>query len=106
MDEIRSELEYKLRFPSGEFNETQRSKALGYALDIRKFEIDLYWKRAGYFWTLIAASFLAYFGLRSQSLSIETAEARQPLILLVSCLGFLLSLGWYLVNRGSKYWQE
>src|SRR5260370_35684849 len=25
---------------------------------------------------------------------------------MVCCLGFLLSLGWYLVNRGSKYWQE
>ena len=31
------------------------------ALDIRKFEIDLYWKRAAYFWTFIAAAFGAYF---------------------------------------------
>ncbi|MDA0799790.1 MAG: hypothetical protein O2826_12140 [Chloroflexi bacterium] len=71
-------------------------KALEYALDIRKFEIELYWKRASYFWTLIAAAFVAFFALGD----------RVALVFLVACLGFLLSLGWYLVNRGSKYWQE
>ena len=29
--------------------------------DIRKFEIDLYWKRATYNWTFIAAIFAGYF---------------------------------------------
>jgi hypothetical protein len=24
----------------------------------------------------------------------------------VSCIGLILSTSWYLVNRGSKYWQE
>jgi hypothetical protein len=33
---------------------------LGFALDIRKFEIELYWKRATYFWTFIGATFAAY----------------------------------------------
>jgi hypothetical protein len=96
MQEIRTESEYQNRFPQREQNTPSRTLEL--ALDIRKFEIDLYWKRTTYFWTLIAASFGAYFALRS---SLSSGSK-----LLVSCLGFLLSLGWYLVNRGSKYWQE
>lgn len=99
MSEIRSESEYTARFPAEDAKETRRAKALTYALDIRKFEIELYWKRATYFWTLIAAAFGAYFALQS-------AANAGSLVFLVSCLGFLLSLGWYLVNRGSKYWQE
>ena len=37
-----------------------RTKALERALDIRKFEIDLYWKRAAYFWTFIAATLAGF----------------------------------------------
>jgi len=97
--EIRSEADYKEAF--GGEDSKKRCEALKYALDIRKFEIELYWKRAAYFWTLIAASFAGFFALST------TKEPRSSgLILLVSCLGLLLSVGWYLVNRGSKYWQE
>jgi len=32
-------------------------------LDIRRFAIKLYWKRATYFWTLIAASFAEIFSI-------------------------------------------
>jgi hypothetical protein len=100
MAEIRSEAEYRARFTLEDAKASRRSRrALEFALDIRKFEIDLYWKRASYFWTLIAASFGAYFAL-------QLAKGAEALVLLVSCVGFLLSLGWYLVNRGSKYWQE
>jgi lipopolysaccharide export LptBFGC system permease protein LptF len=75
------------------------SKALDLAHDIRKVEIELYWKRAGYFWALIAAAFAGYFALQRHS-------PTGSLPLLISCVGFFLALGWYLVNRGSKYWQE
>jgi hypothetical protein len=102
MSEIRNESEYGDRFTLEEVNASRSSGALEFALDIRKFENGLYWKRASYFWTLIAASFVAYFALQSS----KRPESLAPLVLLVSCLGFLLSLGWYLVNRGSKYWQE
>ena len=77
-----------------------RAEALKCALDIRKFEIELYWKRATYFWTLIAAAFAGYFALASSQ------KPHPGLVFLVSCIGFLLSVGWYLVNRGSKFWQE
>jgi hypothetical protein len=69
------------------------------ALDIRKFEIEHYWKRASYFWTLITAAFAGFFAL-------ATNGKHPRLVFLVSCIGVILSLGWYLVNRGSKYWQE
>ena len=41
-------------------SETRAGRALAYALDIRKFEIELYWKRATYFWGFIAAAFAGY----------------------------------------------
>src|ERR1043166_9125702 len=100
MKEIRTESEYRDQFPPSN-QQTEKFTALDLALDIRKFEIELYWKRAGYFWTLIAASFAGYFALQSSS----NAGAK-PLIPLVACIGFLVSLAWYLVNRGSKFWQE
>lgn len=76
----------------------RQKEALNHALDIRKFEIDTYWKRATYFWALIAASLVAYFAIEGK------AEHRATLI--VTCLGALFSLGWYLVNRGSSSWQR
>jgi hypothetical protein len=79
-----------------------KEKALEKALDIRKFEIELYWKRATYFWTLIGATLAGYAAVQvSQSVS-----NRQELSVILSCLGFLFSTAWHCVNRGSKQWQE
>lgn len=78
----------------------KQSKALTHALDIRKFEIDLYWKRATYFWAFIAATFTGYFALSNNS------NANSKNLVLVCFLGFLFSMSWYLVNRGSKFWQD
>lgn len=99
MDEIRNEVEYLSRFPRSAAPPTGCSFALQVSLDTRRFEIELYWKRAAYFWTLIAAAFTGYFAL--------SVNGKSPnLVFLITCMGLLLSLGWYLVNRGSKYWQE
>lgn len=86
----------------GQSGETfaKQSEALKNALDIRKFEIDLYWKRATYFFAFIAAIFAGYF------LLISRVTAKDKDILLVSILGFIFSYFWYLVNRGSKFWQK
>jgi hypothetical protein len=94
MDAHPTRRQYLEAFPSGEV----RKEALKQALDIRKFEIDLYWKRATYFWAFIAAAFAAYFALQS---SIDALN-----VYIVSCLGLLFSLAWYLVNRGSGAWQR
>lgn len=81
----------------------KRREALHYALDIRKFEIELYWKRTAYFWTLIAVAFAGYFALEKSS---NAKDSDSELLFLVSCIGTVLSIGWSLANRGSKYWQE
>lgn len=77
-------------------------KALEYALDIRKFEIGLYWKRATYFWAFIAAIFVVYWVI----ISSDNPNIRPLYVLVVTIIGYIFSYSWYLVNRGSKYWQK
>jgi hypothetical protein len=80
----------------------KEDKALQFALDTRKFEIELYWKRATYFWTFIGATLAGY-------LVIQTAKDfpdKQYFSVILGCLGFLFSFAWHCVNRGSKQWQE
>ncbi len=82
-------------------SETRAGRALAFATDIRKFEIELYWKRATYFWAFIGAAFAGY------ALTYKTSADREPwLSLLFSALGLIFSFAWYLVNRGSKFWQN
>jgi 4-amino-4-deoxy-L-arabinose transferase-like glycosyltransferase len=107
MEQIMTEEEYKNHFsavaPSNE-GKSKAHLALEFAMDIRKFEIDLYWKRATYFWTFIAAAFAGYALVFTKA---EDAHFDKSWALLVfSCLGLLFSVAWYLVNRGSKFWQN
>lgn len=72
----------------------------------RNFEIELYWKRATYFWAFIASAFVGYFGLVNAT-GYRTADRyAHAEVFAVSCLGFLLSLAWLLTNIGSKQWQR
>ena len=80
---------------------TDKGEALKYALEIRKFEIELYWKRATYFWTFIAAAMAGYFLIQKSDES-----ANSYLSIVIGCLGFVFSFAWFWVNKGSKYWQE
>lgn len=77
----------------------KRRKALEKAWGLRDFEIDLYWRRASYFWTIIAAIFAGYF--LSASSNREVLET-----FTVACLGFIFSLAWYCANRAGSYWQR
>ncbi len=83
-----------------EFGANRRKAALERALDNRKFEIEMYWKRAAYFWVFIAATFAGYAALEGNPYSYGF------LSYLLTCLGLVLSFGWLLANRGSKQWQE
>ncbi|EPQ3345976.1 hypothetical protein DN462_25835 [Citrobacter freundii] len=72
--------------------------ALDKAHDIRKFEIELYWKRATYFFaffTVITAAFGYLFTSEKYSLFAPG----------VSIIGIVLSICFIYVNKGSKYWQ-
>lgn len=96
------ETEYRKAFELDSDKSDKPAKALEYALDIRKFEIELYWKRGTYFWTLIAATFAGYFAV----LAAETIENKLFNAYVLACIGFVFTLAWFLVNRGSKFWQE
>ncbi len=76
--------------------------ALSVSLDTRKFEIDLYWKRASYFWGFIAATFTGYFIV----LSSKNVQYKNIVLFFLNCLGIFSTWIWFLVLKGSKYWQE
>ncbi len=74
------------------------------AMDVRKFEIELYWKRGAYFWTFIGVALAAYGALLAAK-DME-AETRSDALFAVACLGLVFAFAWYLVNRASKFWQR
>jgi hypothetical protein len=71
------------------FND-HKMAALLHSLEIRRFEIDLYWKRATYFWAFIAATLAGYGVVQASSMKFKT-----DLSVIISCLGFVFSCGWY-----------
>lgn len=79
----------------------KEAEALEQALDIRKFEISLYWKRATYFWTFIGATMAGFLAVQALD-----AANKKELSVVLSCLGLVFSFAWFLVNRASKFWQE
>ncbi|WP_199775143.1 RipA family octameric membrane protein [Pseudoalteromonas sp. T1lg21] len=83
---------------------SKKEKALEHALDIRKFEIELYWKRATYFWALIAVTFAGFFGVISSN--IKPTSDKEVYVFVIGCIGLFFTWAWFLVNKGSKYWQE
>jgi len=76
--------------------------ALKRAHDIRKFEIELLWKRAAYvatFQTLLFAAMGLSFRAQHNDLV--------PLFQIVTCIaGVFSSFFWCLINWGSKFWHE
>lgn len=75
-------------------------QAFKIALETRKFEIELYWKRTAYFVLFIGAVFVAYYSILSSK------GIPNLFLLFLSFWGYLLSLLWYTADKGSKYWQE
>lgn len=94
--------EYKDQFGVPLAPKADPEKALGVALEVRKFEIELYWKRAAYFWVFLAGALGGYLAVLGKQPFPKRSEA----LLTISCLGFVLSVAWYFVNRASKFWQE
>lgn len=80
----------------------ERKDALNRAHEIRKFEIELYWRRASHFWVLQAAVFAAI-GLVWNSAESVTAS---PIPFALAALGVLTARAGYLSAKGSKFWQE
>ena len=95
-------------FEAGKYPKDSRlAKAYEVALDVRKFEIELYWKRAGYFWLLLAAlatslGLVVITGTNSPLIGPQ----REIIALFLSCAGTVLSFIWGIVNTASKSWQR
>lgn len=93
---------YKKRFGLDGNDKYKAENAFEHAAQIRMFEIELYWKRATYFWALIAVAFAGFFAI----LSTEKIEEKDLYAYFVGIIGFVFTWAWFLVNRGSKFWQE
>jgi len=81
--------------------------ALNRAHEIRKFEIDLLWRRAAYvgtFQTLLFAALGASFS--ADKLEPELVFAIDFLRLVICVAGVFIAFFWYLINNGSKFWHE
>ena len=104
MKEINSKEDYNKTYPTSmDIQVHQFDKRLDCILDIRKFEIELYWKRAAYFWTFIAATFAGYgISISSKDSNSDTHLKFQFILI---CLGIAFSYSWFLVNKASKFWQ-
>jgi len=91
-------------------NRDRVKNALDKAWEVRDFEIDLYWKRATYFWLFIASIFAGFFLVLGdtdleQNLNFIKLST-DNIVLLIAALGVIFSLAWVCVNKGSKFWQE
>lgn len=86
----------------------RKEEALKFAIETRKFEIDLYWRRAGYFWAFIALAFTALYNVADYTMIEDKRSilSNQIIPLAVICLGILLSVAFLLVNLASKVWQQ
>lgn len=72
----------------------------------KNFEIELYWKRAQYFWAFQIAAFAGYFAVLN-STTYSTEPSKNPEILFfVVCIGFITAIAWNFINQGSKTWQR
>ena len=65
-------------------------------LDLRKFEIENFWKRTLFFWGTLAILLVAYFKQAGQD----------KYLVCLSLIGLLYNIIFSLSIRGSKYWQE
>jgi len=83
-----------------DFDKAKRT--FDFVVRTREFEIELYWKRATYFWAFIAATFTAYLVLATT----DDKENFEFETFLIICVGYILSLAWHLTNLGSKFWQR
>jgi hypothetical protein len=107
----------EFRAESDDLTSKRIEHAVHAILDIRKYEIELYWRRTTYFWAFIAVTYAACGTLAVTTVKeahdagafdtpISSKFVANGLIWVVACFGLFLSVAWHLVNKGSKYWQE
>ncbi len=87
-------------------DEKKAKEAFDRAWITRNFEIELYWKRATYFWAIIASTFVGYFALINSENYIKPDNFNHIEVYILICIGFIFSTAWFLINKGSKTWQR
>jgi hypothetical protein len=74
------------------------------AWETRNYEIDKYWQRSAYYWGFLALIFTGYVTVVTGEFY-DTAK-RMYLDFYLILLGIIFSVGWFLVIKASKRWQE
>lgn len=108
-DIIANKKDYLKLFPDDKETKSERMRylALVEAQEVRKFEIDLYWKRTAFFWAFITVIYTALFSVLCKYVDCPAKYSFFiPVISVLSGLGFFFSVAWHLVNKGSKFWQK
>lgn len=95
--------EYQKDFLNGDKEKIQA--AYERAFKLRDFEINLYWKRAVYFWAFITTIYAAYCKVWNCALC-DCKLGTSLLLVVLAGLGFFFSVAWIFVLEGSKHWQE
>lgn len=101
--------EYLSLFPDDKASKQERKRfqALKEAQEVRKFEINLYWKRTVFFWAFITVIYAALFHVLCKYIECpHKYDLFVPCISTLSGLGFFFSVAWHMVNKGSKFWQK
>lgn len=89
--------------------------AFKFSHDVRKFEIELFWKRGTYYWAFILASFTAYFASLNKIIGENDVSLRtftempilsKIILLILSCTTLIFCFSWVLINKGAKFWQK
>jgi hypothetical protein len=89
----------RLKLPGSEASSAHKA-ALARAHELRKFEIENYWKRSSYFWGFQLVAFGAL------ALSAKDGNFHPQIVLIVAVLGALAAFTAVLSAKGSKFWQE
>lgn len=74
--------------------------ALARAHELRKFEIENYWKRSTYAWGFQLASFAAI------AFTAKDGQFQPPMVTIVAAFGIITALAALLTAKGSKFWQR
>lgn len=96
-----TEAEYKTAFITGR-TDAEIKATYEKAWNAKNFEIELYWKRANYFWAFQIASFAGYFTM----IGSEAYLSNPQVLYFIVCIGFITGLAWSFTNKGSKVWQR
>jgi len=98
--------QFERHMPADQCSKVERWKELiEKAWKVRDFEIELYWKRANYFWLFQVPAFGGYFLINKNSIT-GSMHSKPDELFVVTCLGITFSTAWFLINKGSKAWQR